>query len=142
MHGIVIIKIYSNNKKANTLYTVVTSHSYIPPKCVKTRESKDKHCVLWCTYISYNICDPIPLDNLKNHTALLYITWRLIQDPKNKAESSQLRNFTGLSSGISKIRERKKAKCHVNKAQISKERRKILVVKFITETASEISRIK
>ena len=74
MHGVVIVEIYSNNKKVNTLYTVVASHSYILPKCVKTREPKDEHCVSQCIYISYNICDPIPLDNLKNHTALLYIT--------------------------------------------------------------------
>ena len=61
MHGIVIIEIYSNNKKVNTLHTVVTSPSYILPKCTKTREPKDEHCV--------------PLDNLKNHKALPYITW-------------------------------------------------------------------
>ena len=29
----------------------------------------------WCTYTSDNIHDPIPLDKLKNHTALLYITF-------------------------------------------------------------------
>ena len=67
MHGIVIIEIYSNNKKVNTSYTVVMSHSYIPPKCAKPKEPKDEHCVLHCTYISYNIHDLIPLDNLKNH---------------------------------------------------------------------------
>ena len=74
MHGIVIIEIYSYNKKVYTLYTVVMSHSYILPKCAKTREPKDKHCVSWCTYISYNMHNPLPLDNLKNHTALPYIT--------------------------------------------------------------------
>ena len=42
--------------------------SYILPKCAKTREPKDKHCVLPCTYIGYYMHDPIPLDNLKNHT--------------------------------------------------------------------------
>ena len=56
------------------MYTVVASPSYILPRCVKTRATEDEHCVLWCTHISYNICDPIPLDNLKNHTALPYIT--------------------------------------------------------------------
>ena len=56
------------------MYTVVTSLSYILPKCAKTREPKDECCVLWCTYISDNIHDPIPLGNLKNHTALPYIT--------------------------------------------------------------------
>ena len=79
MHGIVIIGIYSNNKKVNTLYTLVVSHSYILPKCAKTREPEDEHCALQCTYISYNICNPIPLDNLReSHTALPYITWGLI----------------------------------------------------------------
>ena len=74
MHGIVIIKIYSYNKKVNNLFTVVASPSHILPKCAKTREPEDKCCVSQCTHISYNISDPIPLDNLKNHTALPYIT--------------------------------------------------------------------
>ena len=78
MHGIVIVEIYSNNRKVNTLYTVVASHSYILPKCAKTREPKDECCVSQYTYISYNIHDPIPLDNLKNHTTLLYITLVLL----------------------------------------------------------------
>ena len=121
MYGIVIEEIYSNN----TL-TVVASHSYIPPKCAKTREPKDECCVLPCTYISYKICNPLPLDNFKNHTALPYITWRLIQDLKNKTEISQLTNFTRLSSGTSgkKIKKEKKGSLHTNKQQISKERRK------------------
>ena len=79
MHGIVIIEIYGYNKKVNTLYTVVMSPFYILPKCAKTREPKDKHCVLWCNHISYNICNPIPLDNLKNHIALPNITLSTIQ---------------------------------------------------------------
>ena len=74
MHDIVIIEIYSTKKWVNTLYTVVTSLSHIPPKHTKTREPQDKHCVSWCTYKSYYICNPIPLDNPKNHTALPYIT--------------------------------------------------------------------
>ena len=74
MHGIVIIEIYSYNKRVNALYTVLVSPSYILPKCAKTREPQDKHCVSRYTHISYNINDPIPLDNLKNHTALPYIT--------------------------------------------------------------------
>ena len=57
-------EIYSYNKQVNTLYTVVVSLSYILPKCMKTREPKDEHSVLWCTYISDHIHDPIPLDNL------------------------------------------------------------------------------
>ena len=74
MHGIVIVEIYSYNKKVNTLYTVVVSPSHIPPKCAKTREPEDEHCVSWCTHIGYIILDPITLDNFKNHTALPYIT--------------------------------------------------------------------
>ena len=89
-HGIVIKEIYGHKKKENTLYTVVVSLSYILPKCAKTREPEDKHCVLWCIYISNYTCDPIPLDNLKNRTALPYITWGLIWDLKNKKERSQL----------------------------------------------------
>ena len=77
-HGIVIIEIYSNNKSVYTLYTVVVSLSYILPKCAKTGEPKDEHCVLQCTYKSYYICDPIPLDNPKNHIALPYITLDLL----------------------------------------------------------------
>ena len=61
MYVIVIIEIYNYNKRVNTLYTVVASPSYIPPKCGKTREPEDEHCALWCTYISYNIHVPIPL---------------------------------------------------------------------------------
>ena len=114
----------------------------ILPRCAKTREPKDEHCVSWCTYLCYNKHNPIPLDNLKKHThtALSYITWGLIQYIENETERSQLTNFTRLLSGISKIRERKKGSFHTNKLQISKERRKILVVKFITGTASEISK--
>ena len=70
MHDIVITEIHSYNKRVNTLYTVVASPFYILPKCSMTREPEDEHYVLWCIHISYNICDPIPLDNLKNHTAL------------------------------------------------------------------------
>ena len=80
MHGIVIIETYSYNKWVNTLYAVVTSLSYILPKCVKTREPKDKHCVLWCTYVSYYTCNP------KNFTTLPYITWALVWDLKIKKE--------------------------------------------------------
>ena len=47
-YGIVKIEIYSYNKGE---YFVSICHviPYIPPKCVKTREPKDKHCVLQCT---------------------------------------------------------------------------------------------
>ena len=91
MYGIVIIEIYSCNKQVSTLCTVVASHSYIPPKCTKTREPKDECCALWCTHISYNICDAIPLDNLKNHRALPYIT----------QEKNLKRN--GKATGVPKI---------------------------------------
>ena len=75
------------------------SFPYIPPKCTKTREPEDEHCLSWCTYTSYNIHDPIPLDNLKNHKAMPYITWGLIWDLKNKGKKrSQLLNFTGWTS--------------------------------------------
>ena len=47
---------------------------YILPKCVRTREPEDVCCVSWCTYISDNTHNPIRLNNLKNHTALPYIT--------------------------------------------------------------------
>ena len=93
MHGIAIIEIYSDNKKVNTLYAVVVSPSYILPKCVKTREPEGEHCVSWCTHISYNICNIISLDNLKNHTALPYITWGLIKDAKNRRKEFQRLNF-------------------------------------------------
>ena len=48
--------------------------SLILPKCAKTREPKDEHCVSMCTYIY--ICNTLPLDNPKiySHLALLYIT--------------------------------------------------------------------
>ena len=47
-YGIVKIGIYSHNKGK---YFVCNCHviSYVLPKCVKTREPKDKHCVLQCT---------------------------------------------------------------------------------------------
>ena len=82
IYGVVKIERYSYNKEVNILYTVVTFTYYIPPKCVKTREPKDEHCVSWCTHTSNNICDPIPLEKLKNHTALSYITWGLSGIPK------------------------------------------------------------
>ena len=75
MYGIVKVEeyIYIHNKEVNTLYTVVIFTYYILPKCAKTREPKDEHCVSWCTYVRDNIHDPIPLDKLNNHTALPYI---------------------------------------------------------------------
>ena len=89
-------------KKVNTLYTVVASPSYILPKCVKTREPKDEH---WCTHISYNIHDSIPLDNLKNHTALPYIKWGLIWDsPNRRKESLRSKIFTRQASRIPKLK--------------------------------------
>ena len=60
MHGIVIIEIYSYNKEVNTLYTIVASPSYTLPMCAKIREAIDKCSVSPCTYLSYNIHDPIP----------------------------------------------------------------------------------
>ena len=109
VYGIVKVEIYSHNKSK---YFVYSSHItyYIPPKCAKTREPKDEHCVLQCIYIGKNICDPIPLEKFKNHTALQYITWGLIWDFKSKNERSQLLEFiTRQSSGISKIRRKEKS---------------------------------
>ena len=126
------------------MYTAVASLSYIPPKCAKTREPKDEHCASWCTYKSYYIHDPIPLDNPKNHTALPFITWGLIWDLKIKKETPpRIKNedktevfqlsetFTRLPFGISKIRE------EISTLTNCEERRKILVVKPIMESASE-----
>ena len=93
--------------------------------------------IVYCGAPTYNICNPIPLDNPKKHTALPYITWELTQDLKIKkeipleikSEEYQLINFTELPLKISKVRES-------NFTQTScRERRKILVVKLI---ASEI----
>ena len=48
IYGIVKVEYSSYNKG---VYFVSISHviTLIPPKCVKTREPKDKHCVLQCT---------------------------------------------------------------------------------------------
>ena len=46
IYAIVKIEIYSYNKEVNTMYTVVMFTYYILPKCAKTREPKDEHCVL------------------------------------------------------------------------------------------------
>ena len=55
------------------MYTVVTSPSYILPKCAKTREPKDEHCVLWCSHISYNIHEPyIPGQPQESHSTALH----------------------------------------------------------------------
>ena len=50
-YGIVKVEKYSCNKGE---YFVSESHVIppIPPKCVKTREPKDKHCVLQCTHFN------------------------------------------------------------------------------------------
>ena len=125
------------------MFTVVESLSYILPKFAKTREPRDRHCVLWCTHKSYYIHNTIPLDNPKNHTVLPYITWGLIRDIKikkeiqpeikfeDKAEISQLTKIIGLPFRMSKIRER------ISMWTKHEERRKILVVKLIVESASE-----
>ena len=82
----------------NTLYTAVMFTYYILPKSAKTREPKDWCCVLWCTHTHIyiyidNIHDPLPLDKLKNHTALPYITWGLIWDSKNKRGIPKIKIF-------------------------------------------------
>ena len=58
---------------------------------MKTREPKDEHCVLQCTHMSYNIHDPIPLDNCKNHTALPYIT--ILADNQTEFTSQLMDNI-------------------------------------------------
>ena len=40
--------------------------SYIPPKCAKTREPEDEHCVFAVHPINNNICDTDPLYNSSN----------------------------------------------------------------------------
>ena len=55
----------------------------------------------------------------------------MVQGIESKAEISQLINFTGLPFGTSKIRER------ISTQTNHEERRKILVVKLIVESASE-----
>ena len=91
-----------------------------------------------------SICDPITLDNPKNHTALPYITWGLIYDSKiRKKESLRLKSFTRQASRISKLRRRSHWKLNLRNInwQILREsnftwtsheeRRKVLVVKLI-----------
>ena len=78
------------------MYTAVTPFSYILPKHAKTKEPKDKHYVLPCTYIKY-ICDPIPLDNPKNHTVLPYITWGAYLDSQIKKEIPLEIKILGIS---------------------------------------------
>ena len=48
VYGIVKIEKYSCNKGKNFVFQSCIIPS-IPPKCVKTREPKDKHGVLQCT---------------------------------------------------------------------------------------------
>ena len=99
MHGIIIIEIYSYNKRVNMLYTVVASPSYIPPKCAKTREPKDEHCISWCTHISYNVCDPIPLDNLnKPHSTTMHNNIPLLGNSLLSKLSSAPTNCFAVSS--------------------------------------------
>ena len=82
------------------------SLSYILPKCAKTREPKGECCVLWCTYISDNIHNPIPLDNLKNHAALLYITIAIMTTQTASSVHAPLKKYSVAStinwSGIPK----------------------------------------
>ena len=35
------------------------SHAFVSlilPKCAKTREPEDEHCVLWCTFVYATLC--------------------------------------------------------------------------------------
>ena len=40
--------------------------------------------------IKQSICDSIPLDKLRKHSTLPYITWGLVQDFKNKKENGRM----------------------------------------------------
>ena len=77
----------------------------IPPKCAKTREPEDEHCVLQYTHT----CNTLPLDKCKtySHPALPYITWGLIWDSKiRREESLDLKFCTRQVSGILKLRQK------------------------------------
>ena len=41
---------YSNYNKGECLVSVSHVLTSIPPKCAKTREPEDEHCVLQCSY--------------------------------------------------------------------------------------------
>ena len=61
--------------------------SLILPKHAKTREPKTS--VVYCSApLCIYTCDTLPLDNPKTHPhlVLLYITWGLIWDLKNKIQ--------------------------------------------------------
>ena len=90
---------------------------------MKNREPKDEHCVLQCTYRKDNIHNPIPLDNLKNHTALPYITWGLIWDSKKRKE--RIPNFNFHQTIIRDLKNRKGD---------------LPIVKFITRQSSRIQK--
>ena len=109
------------------------------------REPKHKLCVLQCTSIYYYICNPIPLDNPKNHTALMYITWGLIWDLKNKVDReipiNKFHQAVTQDFKKKKKNNKRKEKREVSMQTSCKERRKILVVKFIKGTASKIAKV-
>ena len=74
------------------MHTVVTSPSYILPKCAKTREPEDEHCVSWCTSIIH--MQPYTLDNPKNHTAPAIHNMRLVWDSKIRRKESLILKFS------------------------------------------------
>ena len=61
-------------------------------------------------------CDTLPLDNSKtySHPALLYITWRLIQDSKiRKEESLELKFSARQVPGTLKLRQDKRSQLKI-----------------------------
>ena len=125
------------------------SLSYIPPKCAKTTEPEDKCCVLWCTYISYHIHDPIPLDNPKNHIALLYITQ---QDDESTSQYLiwhnallESMNHTSKLSQISGKRPTNLAliwglrDCHI-KWRVAKEQESLITMEDVYRSINRITK--
>ena len=49
IYGIVKVE-YGNYNKGEYFVSVSHIFTLIPPKCAKTREPKDKHCVSQCPY--------------------------------------------------------------------------------------------
>ena len=58
IYGIAKIGLYSYNKELYTYSHLV--FFLILPKCAKTREPKDEHCVSWCTYTYIHMQHPTP----------------------------------------------------------------------------------
>ena len=92
LYGIVKVEAYSHNKGEYFVYIYVTF--CLIYHLSEQRLGNPKTSIVYCSAPIQvkNIHDPIPLDKSKDHTALLYITWRLIWDLKIKTGRSQLSN--------------------------------------------------